>query len=296
MGEFYANTDQVTSHELPSKIGRVSVIIPAHNEENRLPVVITELQKQAQELGETTVDIVVANNGSKDDTAHVAEQNGAIVDSTSIPGSVGSARKHGVEQALRLSETSDSSQQVLIFLDADTVPQPGYLKAVLKAFQEDPSLMVSHGPVDYAFSNGKSIRRPRFIRRIELRQLFSRLGLRFKDYVPKPYEYFPGHNMAVRASAYLETSGFHDTDTTAEDVRLSLELKRLLSAEAIHYNPDQVVTTSGRNYEVSPGKISLRKVWQTYRQGHSPHQGGYGKEDAANGVIQSFVSQFGPLH
>jgi len=107
--------------------GRVSVIIPARNEAETLPVLLTSLCQQSTPAGE----ILVVDDASTDDTAAVAQRHGVrVVDPGPLPpGWRGKAWAchRGAAQA-----TGD----VLVFLDADTRLHPaglGRLRAAVAA-------------------------------------------------------------------------------------------------------------------------------------------------------------------
>ncbi|MFO7343182.1 MAG: glycosyltransferase, partial [Bacillaceae bacterium] len=59
----------------PEKQPLVSVIIPARNEEKNLPHLLASLQKQTYK----SMEIIVADDGSADRTAEIAENFGARV-------------------------------------------------------------------------------------------------------------------------------------------------------------------------------------------------------------------------
>jgi glycosyltransferase involved in cell wall biosynthesis len=93
----------------PAPFGlRVGVVIPALNEADALPVVL-------QAIPDWVAYVVVADNGSTDDTAAVARQNGATVVSEPIKGYGRACLK-----ALAALPPVD----VVVFLDGDASDQP----------------------------------------------------------------------------------------------------------------------------------------------------------------------------
>lgn len=83
---------------------KVSVIIPAHNEEKTISDVI----KIAQE-SELTSEIIVVNNHSTDNTSNISKELGAIVVNCNEIGK-GNAMAEGIKYA---------TNEVIVFLDAD---------------------------------------------------------------------------------------------------------------------------------------------------------------------------------
>jgi len=104
---------------------KISVIIPARNEENALPNLLASLNKRAQAEDE----IIVVDDSSEDNTRQIALENGAtVVDSEPLPkGWMGKnwACYQGANQA-----TGD----IFIFLDADTIIEGNGLKKMVDSF------------------------------------------------------------------------------------------------------------------------------------------------------------------
>ena len=87
----------------------VSFVIPAHNEEAALPVVLKALQQVAKEQ-RLHAEVIVVDDGSTDQTAALAASHGARVVSISMNLGYGSALKRGIETA---------SHSRIIVIDAD---------------------------------------------------------------------------------------------------------------------------------------------------------------------------------
>jgi 4,4'-diaponeurosporenoate glycosyltransferase len=97
----------------------ISLIVPARDEEHRLPALLAALA--ADDPQTEGRELIVVDDGSRDDTAAVAGRAGAIVARTEPPpGWTGKswACQHGASQA---------TGEVLVFLDADTTPAPGFV-------------------------------------------------------------------------------------------------------------------------------------------------------------------------
>lgn len=104
---------------------RVSVIIPARNEERTLPATLAQLQASDRELA-ALAEILVVNDGSTDRTAEVARQGGARVIDVELH-NIGAVRNAGAKEA---------TGAVLLFLDADTLLPPETLAAALRALDD----------------------------------------------------------------------------------------------------------------------------------------------------------------
>jgi len=96
----------------------VTVIIPALNEANSIPLVLSDLPVVGR--------VIVVDNGSTDDTASLAAKHGASVIHEPRRG-YGSACLAGIEEMVRRAEESQLDPQVVVFLDADYSDHPDEL-------------------------------------------------------------------------------------------------------------------------------------------------------------------------
>jgi len=76
----------------------VSFIIPAHNEEAAIPLVLDSVRRVAKEEG-LAAEVIVVDDGSTDQTAAVAASHGARVISVPMNVGYGAALKRGIEAA-----------------------------------------------------------------------------------------------------------------------------------------------------------------------------------------------------
>jgi glycosyltransferase involved in cell wall biosynthesis len=98
---------------------RIDVVIPALNEEASLPLVLAELPRPPVRR------VVVADNGSRDGTARVAREGGAVVVPAERRG-YGSACLAGLDY-LRRNDPPD----VVVFIDADYSDHPDELPRLI---------------------------------------------------------------------------------------------------------------------------------------------------------------------
>ena len=103
----------------PAAASRVSVVVPARNEAAVLPILLAALAVQAT----PPLQVIVVNDQSTDGTGEVAAKSGAIVvQSGEIP--AGWLGKPWACARGAAAATGD----LLVFLDADTVPSPAFLQ------------------------------------------------------------------------------------------------------------------------------------------------------------------------
>lgn len=104
---------------------RVSVIIPAANEEQFLPLAIDSLKRQT--LLREEFEIIVSVNGSSDKTFEYAKSHADQVVFSEAPLTPALARNRGAEIA---------RGQVLVFLDADSILSPSALESIAHACKD----------------------------------------------------------------------------------------------------------------------------------------------------------------
>jgi 4,4'-diaponeurosporenoate glycosyltransferase len=110
---------------LGGAVPSVSLIIPARDEAERLPALLAALAADGPPPGAR--EVIVVDDGSRDDTAAVAGRAGATVERAEPPpGWTGKswACRQGAARAVG---------EVLVFLDADTTPAPGFVARLAAA-------------------------------------------------------------------------------------------------------------------------------------------------------------------
>ncbi len=111
--------------ELPT----VSIIIPVRNGARFLPACLGSLQAEQRAMPEVNIQIIVVDNASTDDSALLVARSFSNVHL--IRNGVNQGFAGGCNQGLRIS-TAD----VAVLLNQDTRVSPGWLAALLRAFDE----------------------------------------------------------------------------------------------------------------------------------------------------------------
>lgn len=202
---------------------RVTILIPAHNEEFSLPVTLQALADQTRSPDRV---LVVADNCT-DATVQVAQQMGAEVFETTD----NTLRKGGaLNQALaRLLPNMDASDIVMV-MDADTSLSPRFLEVGVARLSEDPELTAIGGVFYGEEGHGLlgQFQRNEYTRySLQIRQRHGRVFV------------LTGTASMFRADALLdvaaargvfipgETGRVYDTAALTEDNELTLALKSL---------------------------------------------------------------------
>lgn len=118
--------------------GVISIVIPALNEEKYLPNCLRSLKNQDY-MGE--YEIIVADNGSTDGTARVAQEYGARVVSCPEKKSVFYARAAGADFA---------HGEIIVQADADTFYPGDWLSRIASQFEKHPGVVAVTGRYIYS--------------------------------------------------------------------------------------------------------------------------------------------------
>lgn len=207
---------------------RISVVIPAHNEEGYLPGALEAV------LGQTLppFEVVVVDNASTDRTREVAEAFGVRVVHCAQKG-VAHARQAGL-----LAARGDW----VAMTDADSLPTLTWLQALA---QRAPGAVALYGPLRfYGVSPWEAA----------LSEWGYRAFLNLMALLRRPN--LAGANMMVSREAALRVGGFPQVEAR-EDVLLGWRLTRL---GPVRYVPDALVLTSARRLKGGWGRFLLRQA------------------------------------
>jgi glycosyltransferase involved in cell wall biosynthesis len=201
----------------------ISVIIPVYNDARDLEICLQHWQRSAQAPHE----IIVADDGSADDSASVAERYGARVVSMDNRG--GPARARNAAAALATGD-------VLFFVDADVAVKPDTLERVASAFEKEPELAALIGSYDDDPGD------PDFLSQ------YKNLMHHFVHQRGRHHAFtFWSGCGAIRRAVFLEFSGFTESyrRPAIEDIELGYRLKR-----------------GGKRIELDPGlQVKHLKRW-----------------------------------
>ena len=174
----------------------VSVITTVRDGEHALPALFDALD--AQTIGRAAFEVVVIDNASRDRTADVARDRGAIVVAEPVPGRA-RARNRGVTAA---------SAPLLAFTDADCRPRPDWLERLVAPLADSPLIA---GRVVLTTSE-----RPNVVERLDGLWRFQRQG----------GDWAPTANLGMRRSAFDAIGGFDASFRhIGEDVDLCLRAR-----------------------------------------------------------------------
>src|SRR3989344_2773769 len=207
---------------------KISFVIPAHNEERYIGRCLESVVLEAGEYpGE--IEILVVDNASTDKTAEVAR---------SFPGVKVVYEPHKGITWARMAGFVKSSGEIIANIDSDTMLTPGWLKQVLREFDNDPDLLAVSGPFIYHD----------LPRRVMLWvNLFYYLA--YATYLVNRFIFgtssmLQGGNFAVKRKALQEIGGFNtEISFYGEDTDLA---KRLHKIGKVKFTFSLPIYTSGR--------------------------------------------------
>jgi peptidoglycan/xylan/chitin deacetylase (PgdA/CDA1 family) len=207
---------------------KVSVVVPARNEEQLLPFCLDSLKRQTFSL---PYEVIVVDNASQDRTAGVAREMGARVEFEPHRG-VTWARQKGLEA---------SRGEVLAYVDADSRVPPDWLERLWDTLDRNPRAAAVSGGI--LFSRGRNWQ-GNLHRWSNALTLFGDKSLRL---VCGKTGSLWGANFAARRNALIKAGGFNKNILFyGDDTELSLRLRKV---GQIKFEKKIVVESSPRRFE-----------------------------------------------
>jgi glycosyltransferase involved in cell wall biosynthesis len=166
-----AGTDRCAGYD-PAAMPTVDVVIPAFNEERALPGVLAEIPSPPVRR------IVVGDNNSRDRTAQVATDGGAVVVA---------ARRQGYGSACLAALAwlrANQPPEIVVFLDADHSDHPAELPALIAPILAGATDLVIGSRVLGAHERGALLPQARFGNWLATRLIALLYGVRFTDLGP----------------------------------------------------------------------------------------------------------------
>lgn len=204
---------------------KVSVIIPAYNEEGSIG---RTLESLANQKTDHEFEVIIVNNNSTDNTVKESQKFSKKLDLKVID-----EKKKGRGTA-RATGHRHAKGDILISTDADTWLPKEWMNNITKPF-EDPKVVAVTGPWRLFDLDKKS---KYWLERL---QKISEWPFR----LIMGHYWLTGFNMALRKSAYDKCGGFNPDINAHEDVDITLRIRKY---GKIVYADDAVAHQSGRRY------------------------------------------------
>ena len=200
---------------------KLSIVIPAYNEEKYLPATLSALK--AARIEDT--ELIVVDNKSNDATREIAESFGAQIVDDSVH-NIGRVRNTGAR---------NSSGEVVVFLDADTIVRPGVFEKIVVEMN-DPGCFGGSVAVEYE--------RP-------FRRRWMTFFMWLWTWLGKLTRMRQGAIQFYRRAVFNELGGFDETIYVGEDIELHWRLDKLARERGgfTAFIEEPPVTTSSRRWE-----------------------------------------------
>jgi len=179
---------------------RVSVVVPAFNEEARIERCLESIKAQTLK----PYEIILGDGSSTDKTRQIAKK--YVTKITIQKKRSASTQRQGAAAAAKGS--------IIAFIDSDTVADRNWLKKTVEKFESDPAVVGVYGSVQ--FFDGS------WFDKLMANIFNIYIGISGAVGFPAP----AGMNMAARADAFKRIGGFNTSLNTAEDLDLFKRLKR----------------------------------------------------------------------
>jgi len=215
---------------------KISVVVPAYNEEKYLPRTLESLKKQSLLPDE----IIVINASSTDKTEDVALENGAIV-YTCPKTAIGFSRQLGIVK---------SKGDIVIQTDADAILPNNWVEKIASHLQNKKNIgyfggfRIKDGPLWYRMY-------------INLIQPVSNTIIYFLFKIP----FATGQNMGFWRDEALKCGGIPENFKIAEDIEIA---RRIQKNHRIFYTQKDYVIASGRRGYEKGIFIRVLKVFFYY--------------------------------
>ncbi len=206
-------------------IMKISVIVPAYNEEERIPRLIDRVLRYGREA---LAEVIVADGQSNDATCTVADKAGARV--------LNSPRRGRAAQMN--FGASFASGDILYFVHADTLPHPDFAMDIIHAIRQGYDM----GCYRFVFDNGKWL--------LKINEWFTRL----------PFLWCRGgdQTLFVKKEIFDSLEGYRDDHLIMEDYEFIQRASK--NACRFHIIPKNVIV-SARKYDTN---AYLRVLWANF--------------------------------
>jgi glycosyltransferase involved in cell wall biosynthesis len=226
----------------------VSIVMPAYNEEENI---VQTLSSLCHNITQWSVEIIVVNNNSKDNTENLVSACGVTCLLETMQG-ITPARNAGLTQA---------RGKYILNADADTIYPKDWIEEMIKPLANSDDVAITYGR--FAFIPVGSTGRSTYFFYEWLSDLTRLYNKYFKTEAVNVY----GFNSGFRREQGLQVDGFNHPPTTNEDGYLALKLNkkgfgklyRVTSPKAIVWTTDRRIQIDGGLYKAI--LIRLKRVF-----------------------------------
>jgi len=214
---------------------RLSIVVPAYNEERLISDCIGSIRSAiaAQDGTDFEAELIVVDNNSTDRTAEIATELGTRVCFEQV-NQIARARNAGADAA---------RGRWLMFVDADSLVSPALLTDILALIESGATI-----------GCGSTVR-------MDGLPFWGRIALTVWNGVSIVFRWAAGSLFVCRADAFQEVGGFSRALYAAEEIDLSMRLKKWGRARGLKFN-----IIRRHPLETSSRKLKLYSGWEIARQ------------------------------
>ncbi len=223
----------------------VTIIVPVYNEEK----VVADSIKSLLSLNYKNYEIIIVNDGSTDNTKHVAEQlvgyhKGMYSDiKVSLINKPNGGKSKALNAGIKMARA-----EIVLCMDGDSQLSPDSIRLAVRHFT-NPEIGAVAG-------NVKVMNRGKFLTDLQALEYIEGLNMaRSAQSFVRLVNIIPGPIGLFRKKA-IEEAGFYSSDTFAEDADLTLKI--LANGWKIYYEPNSI------SYTEAPTKLQ-QLLKQRYR-------------------------------
>jgi poly-beta-1,6-N-acetyl-D-glucosamine synthase len=211
---------------------KLSVLVPARNEEKNIAFLLEALKRQTYPAGD--FEVIVVDDHSTDSTAAIVQGYPFVKLIRLEEDGINSYKKKAIEKGIE-----QATGQLIVTTDADCIPSPNWLSTIA-AFKEEKNAVFIAAPVVFSHNNSAL-------------QLFQSLdflvlqGITAASVHKKIHSMCNGANLAYERNAFFEVGGFTGIDTIASgDDMLLMHKIAVKFPQQIHYlkTKDAIVSTT----------------------------------------------------
>jgi cellulose synthase/poly-beta-1,6-N-acetylglucosamine synthase-like glycosyltransferase len=211
---------------------KISVIIPARNEEENIGILLSSIEKQT--YPRDLFEVIVVDDHSTDQTASIVKTFPKIKLITLKDDAINSYKKKAIETGI-----AQSSGELIVTTDADCIVQPAWLETIADFYSENNAVFIA-APVSLECNNSV----------VEIFQSMDFMvlqGITGAAVSKKSMAMCNGANLAYTKKSFVEAGGFEGIDRIAsgDDMLLMHKIsKRYPNNLGYLKSPNAIVSTA----------------------------------------------------
>lgn len=229
---------------------RVSILIAARNEEEKIGLTIEDILAQSYPAG--LIELIIVDDHSSDRTSDIVlsyGDRGVRLIRLNEKEKLNSYKKKAIAEAINLA-----GGELIVTTDADCRMKPDWIRTIVSYYEETGSKLIS-SPVVYHQERS-------FFERLQTLEFLYLIGLGASSIGNKMPSTCNGANLAYRKDVFLELGGFKGIDELAsgdDELFLHKVASRYPGQIGFCKSTDAIVFTDAK--ETLPEFISQRKRW-----------------------------------